>query len=488
MTSNKYLKYIFISSLIVFSFSSLADTVSTPLPPSVELLEEIPKAHSPQVGSVSQTMTYAEISTTGLSNGCYPTPDHYVAEYLYQNPKACFWSNDTVNETVTTLPVPKPPANAVILPPPSGGNDTAMLQSIINANDGGSVVGTGTYIVNQLKIQNPIDIFDMPITTPSGATEVVYIESPDVRIFNSPIDAKNSNTVHIGYYVKDGSHRFTLVNSGLSNVSHKQQKNAAGVFLRDVDDFHLACNTFENITNDTSDKTKTARANAFWMAGGKQRKNSGGVIANNYAENLQSNGNLKDAEFFTEANYDTTFPPIRIFANRGISAGKRLTKHQANDALVLSNYYDWPEKPGPLGNRTLYSMVNVQFSSNITVRNNRFKVAAEGRFDYIFHLNGKWKGVVPDSIHFDCNDIEIRDKKPVSSGNISQVIAARNSAHSSTEKGLVATNSSANNNHVYGEGDLVFHYWFGPGYPPNGGAFETIGNIFSVPATRREYK
>ena len=442
------------------------------------------------VSASGEFVGYDEIEANGLSNACYMDEQHYLAEFLYQNPEACFWEVDAANRRIAAKDVPAVPADATMLPLPSGGDDTAALERVINANKGGAVYGTGTYIVNGLDVNVPVDIFDMPMRTPKGAGVIVRIKSPDVRIFNSPIDAEGSGTVYTGFYVDHGAHRFTLVGSGLSNVLHRRSKSASGVHIRGADDFHVACNTFVNIVNDTSDKTTGARANAIWMNGGKVHDTSGGIIANNYAEELQSNGRLSDAEFFTVQSYRSTDEkrPVRVYANRALNAGKRLTKHQESDALVLSNHYDWDVKQGPLGSRRLFSMVNVHFEDNVIARNNRLRVAADGRFDFIFHTNAKSRGIRQDNIHFDCNDIELVDRQPASSGTVSQIIAAQNSAEPDKSTAFEATNSSANHNVVRGTGSVMHYYTFGGGYRKDGGRFETIGNDFRVPAVRREYK
>ena len=431
--------------------------------------------------------TFAEITAGGLDNACYYDEEHYAAEFLYQNPDACFW--DVRDNEVVEVAVPTPPSDAVPLPRPSGGDDTRMLESVINANRGGAVVGRGTYRVDDLDINVPIDIFDMPMHPTAGAGTVVSVNSSDVRIFNSPIDARNSSVTHTGFLVNDGSHRFTLVRSGFSNIHHRRNANASGVFIRGASDFHLACNTFENLINDTKEKT-TARANAIWMNGANKKSTSGGVIVNNVARNFQSNGKLKDAEFWTIQNYTHTDPakPIRIYANRGLDAGKRLTKHQEDNALVLSNYYEWNEKQGPLGTRLLLSHVEIQFSDNVAARNNRTKVAAEGRFDYIF-FTSKAHGEGPqDNVHYDCNDVELTVPLSPTTGAIPKVIVGRAKIASKTSTGLEATNSSARSNRIHGDGTVRYHYYFGHGWRDDGGRFDTSDNVFEVPALNSKYQ
>ncbi|MEE9320006.1 MAG: hypothetical protein V3U76_06130 [Granulosicoccus sp.] len=443
-------------------------------------------------GALQETedVLFSRIKEKGLPNACYLDEDHYVAEYLYQNPDVCFWSVDSKNKKVRPIEIPVPPSDVVHLPAPSGGNDTAILEKIINANSGGSVVGNGTYKVGNLNINVPIDIFYMPMVTTENAKDIVKINAPDVRIFGSPIDGNGSNTAVSGFVVNTGSHRFTLVNSGYSNVHHTKQTSFAGVMIWGVDDFHIACNTFENLLNDTGDKSLTARANAIWMNGRNKESTSGGVVANNVATNHQSNGARKDSEFFAIQGYTTTSQkkPVRLFANRATNAGKRFSKHQESNAKVLSNENYWPVKDGPLGKRALLAVFAVHFSNNVLVRNNRVKIGANGYFDNVFSTDVGFGDITQDNIHFDCNDIEITDQLDPSSPYSSLIIAARMSSKGGSTTGNEATNSSANNNHVYGQGSVRFHYWFGEGYVDDGGIYETKGNVFDIPYLSAEYK
>ena len=502
------LRFIALVGLSTYSMAVTSSPLSTPNSPTIELLEQIPQENSPKIEAAPEeseesareivevvtsngtSSSFFEIEQQALANACLLDEDHYVAEFLYQNEDTCYWDVDSTNNTISKVDNPIPPIDSIILPPPTGNDDTAVIEQIINSNPGAAVVGNGIYKINNLKITVPIDIYNLPVKVARGATEIFFIESPNVRIFNSPIDANNESSVYTGFHVKSGSHNFTLVKSGVSNIKHTQGKNAAGVTIRHANNFHLACNTFENITNSTSDKNATARANAIWMTGGHSGTTSGGTIVNNIANNLQSNGARKDSEFFTIQGYKSTDSknPVKIFANRGFEGGKRMTKHQEGNALVLSNSYTWEEKSGPLGDRLLLAMVNVQFAHNVTARNNRFRVAADGRFDYIFNLNAQERTFVPDNVHFDCNSIEIADVTDINGGSISQIITARNADLTASDTGHEATNSTANYNHVFGQGATSFHYFFGEGYPNDGGRFETTGNIFEIPANRRIYK
>ena len=458
--------------------------------------EQTEQPQTPSTWGNGGTATFASITSKWLKNACYLDNDHYVAEFLYQNPNVCFWELDSSSKKVTEIKVPTPPSSAIQLPKPSGGDDTDALEKIINWNKGKSFIGQWTYKVKDLTINVAADIFNMPmIPVSSSQNGFVIIRADDVRIFNSPIDAKNSNSIYFWYYIDNGSDRAVIVGWGFENLKHTKNKNASAVIIRAADDFHIACNDFKNITNKATSDNYTARANSIWMYGDKTNSTSGWYIVNNYTEELQTDGKLNDAEFFTIQNYKTTSVgnPVKIFANRNLNAGKRLTKHQENNAKILSNYYYWRDKQWPLWQRTLYSVHNIQFSDNIIIRNNRIKIDADGRFDYVINMEQKWKSQPLDNIHFDCNDVELTDTIASSSNTQSYLIAAgsNGSWHGTTDLSSNAgapTNSSASNNNFHWAGSVKYYYGFDDGVPSDGWKLNLDGNIFTIPYVTREYK
>ena len=432
--------------------------------------------------------SFLDIASAGPDNACYVDTDHFVAEFLYQNPDVCFWEVDEEAGRVMALPTPTPPKDALRLPPPSGGDDTSALEAFINAHPGRALVGQGEYTVSGLTIRVPVDIFDMPMRAAPGAGVIVTVRSSDVRIFGSPIDGEGSSSATTGFAVMDGARRFTLVESGFSNVRHRRGRSVSGVYLREARDFHLACNRFENIINQTSDRTRGARANAVWMNGGSRTRASGGVIANNVAIDHQSNGARYDAEFLTIQSFASTDAdrPLRVFGNRTVDAGKRFSKHQESDALVLSNEHRWDSEIGPLGKRRMLSTVTVHRSDDVIARNNRISIGARSRFDYVFITRTLGSSRKQDNLHFDCNDVELREPLSPGSNNTPHLFVAR--AHGNGRRDVEATNSSISHNRVHGNGTVNTHFWFGDGYRVEGGRFETIGNDISVPYLRSEYK
>jgi len=434
--------------------------------------------------------TFRGIESKGLENACYVDTEHRVAEFLYQNPNTCYWTVDKQQKTVSAVAVPEAPGNAIRLPAPSGGDDTRRLEQVINANSGKSFVGTGTYRVDNLEIRVPSRIFNMPMKPYRNASQMVAIRSPDVRIYGSPIDAEDSTNTHIGFHVRDGAHRFHLVNSGFSNIRHQNNKSAAGVLIRGANQFHIACNRFENIINRATKKSVTARANAIWMNGNKKTNVAGGYIVNNLSKNLQSTGTLRDAEFFTIQSYRSSQSqkPVKLFANTGLDAGKRFAKVQTGNVKILSNYYEWQNKQGPLGSRSLLAHVEVHSVDNVSARNNRFKVSANSKFDYVFItqvLRGKR---VQQNIRYDCNDIEIADRLDDKARINPKIITARVRQSSKKSTGLEARNSSASYNNVRGAGSVGYYYSFGAGYDKTGGRFRTTGNSFNVPYRDARYQ
>jgi len=179
--------------------------------------------------------------------------------------------------------------------------------------------------------------------------------------------------------------------------------------------------------------------------------------------------------------------PVRIFANRTYNAGKRFTKNQEGNAIILSNYVEWNTKQGPLGKRKLRAAFAVHFGDNVIVRNNRINVSAEGHFDAIFITDSISANIVQDNIHFDNNDIELKDNRDPNAGSGPVLLYATITAEKISAVGGEATNSSANNNIVYGTGSLKNYYLFRNGYSNDGGHFEHKNNGISVPFYRSEY-
>jgi len=441
-------------------------------------------------GTVVKSVTYDSIEANGLGNGTYPTDDHYLAEFLYQNPDVCFWEQDKSGKTITSVKTPVPPEDSVYLPSPTGGDDTSMLESFIKKNAGKSLVGQGTYKVKTLDIEHSVDIYGMAMVPASGAKQMVRISAPDVRIFNSPIDGKNTSSLAFGFNVENGAHRFVLVNSAVKNIYHKNNADASAVFIRGANDFYIVCNEFDNIINDTRDKSNVARANSVWAQGRKTHNLSGGLIANNYANNHQSNGKSWDAEFFTIQGYKSVSEknPVRIFANRAYNAGKRMTKNQEGNALILSNYVEWNTKTGPVGRRKLQGVFTVHFGDNVIVNNNRVSISAEGHFAAIFLTDAASSSIVQDNIRFDNNDIELKDNRDPNANSGPEFLRAAATGYGLNAVGFEATNSSAVNNTVYGTGSLRSYYFFRDGYDDRGGRFKHENNDISVPFYQREYR
>jgi len=465
--------------------SAVSAPDSTPEPEQSEQSSDSAKGTE----TVSTTVSYDSIKANGLGNGTYPSDDYYLAEYLYQNPDVCFWEQDSANKTITSMPTPVPPEDSIYMPSPTGGDDTAMLEAFFQNNAGKSVVGQGTYKIKTLDIWNSIDIYNMPMVPAPGAKQMVRVNAPDVRIFNSPVDGQNLGSLAFGFNVEDGAHRFVLVNSGVKNIYHTYGNSASAVFIHHANDFYIVCNDFENVINHTSDRTKIARANSLWLAGRKGSNLTGGLIANNYSSNHQSNGNGYDAEFFAIQSFDSVSEtnPVRIFANRAYNAGKRMTKNQESNTIILSNYVEWNTKDGPLGRRQLEDVFSAQYGSNIIVRNNRISISAEGHFQAIFLVNSFNKGI-QDNLHFDSNDIEIKDNRDPNANSGPELLRAASTGAGLQAVGYEATNSSANNNVVYGTGSLRSYYFFRDGYDDGGGRFEHKNNDISVPYYQAEYR
>ena len=445
-------------------------------------------------GASGNTLSFSEIEALGEPSSCYPTEDHYVAEFLFQNPDICFWDVRTVNgkRSVVGLSNPTPPANAIPLPSPSGGDDAPGIAAIINANPGGSFVGKGVYnIKSTIQVKVAADIFDVPSV--ANTSKIWRITSPDVRIFNSPVDGNNSNNLDYAFRAENGADRFTLVKSGLKNVRVTDGGDFAGVILRSNNDPYIACNDYENLINASGPATPVGRANAVWQV--DTNHTSGGYIVNNNSKNLQSNGKNKDSEFYTKQGFATTGQPIRVFANRGIDSGKRLTKYQSDDAIQLSNSAVWNVKEGNpgVGNRGLLAFVSIIGNTdNISVYNNRFTVqpGTLGQLDRLIEMGPSTSSSkVMSEVHIDCNlfTINSNDKNSVNQNPSIFYFPTRGGA---SHKRFV--NSSVSNNFVQGSGAIEHHWDFSTaGFPTSGwpaGNLDLSGNNITIPWTAAEYE
>lgn len=444
---------------------------------------------APPPAVTGQPMTFAQIRAAGTQKGVYNNDMDYVMEFMYQNPNARYWS--VSGDTVSVVPTPTAPADAIELPAPSGGDDTSAIESFINSRSGGTFVGSGgVYIFNQLNLNVPCTIFKMPSVPNIGAGIVVNIRSSNVDIFESPISCLNMASAYIGWYFHHGVNNCDLIDSGCSDIYHRNDQNAAGVYIRGCSDLRIAGGRFVNIVNTTNNQ-KTARANAFWMNGGgnaagKTTKNV--LIYNNIGENYQSDGHSggnQDAEFFTIQSYASTnvAEPTRIFGNRTLNAGKRLVKFQASNCVCNSNYCDLPDKfNGPLAPliRKLFAVSGTQFSDNTFTNNNRIRMGAESRFDFICLFSNQVGSATPqDNLHFDGNEIEFLDSLPASANNVPVVFGARNTLVARSSTGSEPTNSSANNNVITGPAGAVKWIWnFDHGIAKTGGSFEHVGNEY----------
>ncbi len=444
-----------------------------------------------------QGKTFTQIAADAEINFCAPDGDEaYVAEYLYQTPGVVYWNVVTLpngEKCVVPVDAPSAPANAIQLPAPSGGDDTQALEAMINGNPGGNFVGTGgTYRLNTLDVNVSASIWNVPAVPVSATANMIWrINATDVRIYDSPIDGQNSTGIQFGWRVEDGAHRFHLINSGFSEVRVTDGGSMCGVNIKSADDFHIAGNTFSNLLNASGPAT-TSRANAIWQVDGGGAT-SGGYIVNNYANNFQTNGTLKDAEFYTKQSYATTGEKTKIYANRCVDAGKRFVKFQSSDGLVLSNRAVWAQKTGNpgIGDRTLLTFAAMFFvTDRVSFRNNRTVIEPPvgALYDRIISYGPNSSPTkIANELHVDCNVFTIN-----STGNTNHnprvFYAVLNGVGSYNR----FQQCSIKDNIINGSGSIEHHWDFRTaGYPDTGwpaGNLDLSGNQFMIPWTTSEYK
>ena len=444
-------------------------------------------------------LTFNEIEIAGKPNNCYLDDDHYVAEFLYQNPTTCYYEIQTIDGTKCVVPVdaPTPPADCVQLPAPSGGDDTAAIESIINASPGGRFCGTGgTYRFNDLDIAQPDTwLWNIPAIPASAGTQQIFnITGDDCRLYDSPQDGLNQGDFNFGIRAEaDGFH---IVRSGTINIRATNDVNSAAIFIQGASkDFHIACNTWRDIIGESSDAglngttvvrgSSTARANAVWYTGQNATTSDGGLIINNYAENFQSNGAQEDAEFLTMQAFAAHAAAVKVFGNRGVDAGKRFVKVQDTGGVtLLSNEHEWRDDLGPLGRRRRRAKVelNRETPSDVIARNNRWTLNGTRNWTAIFSsLSENGAALNQNNVHFDCNDIE--NNVPWNGSTADQYYYGMRDVASGaggTDNSQEPSNSSIDNNRVIGTGEANYYFWMGNGYDLNSGPVQPTGNTFNA--------
>lgn len=397
-------------------------------------------------------------------------PDEIAAAYLFENPDVCFWEtrNSNIDGSLCVVPIetPSAPEDATTLPESNGSDDTLIIQTVIQG--GGDFVGDGSvYKLNNLQISSPTRIWNMPSSPAINARKIAQIRSPDVHIYNSLINGNNQHGFHSGWELKDGAHRFILVNSGVININNSNQAHAYAVHGAEVDDIHVACNRFENIISANSP------VRVLWMSAGNTGSKivRGGVFANNTGGNIQSGNWARDADVVVLQSHlgnQIQDRPFLIMANRFINGGKRFVKWQTGNSKALSNFYHWRDAIGPLGRRSMSEAIS-SFTSNNVARNNHLKYSANGGVPKtMFMMIGGSIEKNPHNNHFNNNTIEYETNPPATAS--STVLVAKHVGPNAST-GFEFANSTFTNNTISGSGRPWHNFWFREGWNTEGAAF-----------------
>jgi len=419
----------------------------------------------------SDCMTFAEIRAAGRAENCYEerNPGDYVdshlAEFLWLNPTVSDWTIDESAQEICAVPDPVPSNSAILLPPPSGGDDSNMLENVINSNANGEIVGQGTYLIgSRIDINVPIKIFNVPSKLIGNVSVVWRVKSANVEFYNSIIDAQNLVSAHDGWQVYTGSDNFVLTRSGIENIYHINRStavNAHGVYIFGANNFRITCNKFNNLIND-SDAMRAIR-----LAANGNIPQPKGDVANNECIDLQARplpgGPTIDPEFFVCQGYTGSIGRVRVMANRCIDAGKRLTKWQHPDGFVGSNFNFWRNPNDVWGNRSQKHIVNCQIDADrVTAVNNRIKITGAGRWGNLLEVSPEHNNRTFRDIHFNCNDIELLD--PPAETFYARGIAFKNKDATSSDTRNQLINCSASNNVFRGPGGTNHIFAFDAGY------------------------
>jgi len=303
----------------------------------------------------SKVMTFDEIeahaaarmSTTPLH---FEDEEDYVGEFMLANVNdPCpYWEYDPIAREVRGIDEPEPPTSAFQLPPPSGGDDTQMIQNAVDTA-GARVVGTGGVyqISDDIQIRdNDVRVWDVPTRAREGVTIFWDVKNvSDFRIYRSPMDGDETRTASTGVKA-DNAPRVHVIKSGLFNTLNKTSTSGAGFHaFRASEGYHIAANLWRDIRND-SGPASTNRANPVWI----QRSNSEsnppamhGVIAGNRAINAWSTGKLRDSDFVTFQGADRAPQDYTlVLGNYAEDFGKRFGKNQDHTSVKYrSNRSRW---------------------------------------------------------------------------------------------------------------------------------------------------
>lgn len=411
--------------------------------------------------------------------------EYHLAEWLIQNPDARYWTVDESAETVTLVARPQKPGNSVVLPSPSGGDDTSAIRAMLDANVGASFDGQGRlYQINALSLNGACDLFDMRVS-PRGA-DTFRVFGDNVRFFDIRIDGAGRSDVEYGWVLYNTSNGCEIIDCEIKDCRTTTGRNFSAVRSRGATNWRAVGNTFENLLGDREGDNSSpfsAQANSFIVNSSDDHPAGNGLLALNTVTNLQSNGARDDAEFIKLQDCTSyTRDAFKIFANRCINAGKRFIKAQGvGGVLAIANHYDWTEDAGALGTRKKNTLLSVQFNDTSDVHlahtRSRFEVTANYDGAFLTMANG---GTGERRIEIISNDLYISGQIPDDRFKTS-LIRVAGSGSSSPSHG-----HAFQRNRVYGPGELPYLYniedpgWALEDFNPEGNVIEISVGVRDV--------
>lgn len=403
--------------------------------------------------------------------------NRHIAEFMRQNPSFRYYENNQSLQQVRGIAVPTPGVGAIYLNAPSGGDDTAYIESVINGGSGRQVVGTGaTYSVRGLDFnQDDVWLWDVPMVC-RGSGNVVTVHADGCRMFNCPIDGNDRNDVETGVEIRgDGCH---VIDSGMKDVRFTQgsNKNTLGIVVRgSAAGYYIAGNTWENLIN-ASGSSYTHRAGGILLTGTSSHlpRGEGWIISNSFID-FESNGKLEDADGIVSQrnSVNPAGSTLHIWANHFRDHGKRALKQQDKYAEFFSNDGEWSREFFAFSeSKQLLTMVSVQVSygSHLMMANNFNVVNADKSYSLAMLTVTYWGPRFPTYIEAEGNVGEINVDLANTS---SDQRAFRMTVHSGA-KGVVSgsqlndPNSYVRENYFFGEGELDVILWLANGWTRDG--------------------
>lgn len=444
-------------------------------------------SYTAQFSSSNGPGSYTDIEANAPDWTCVLTANEYLGEFLRQNPNVSYWNQDHSAQLITPLNAPSI-AGTVINVTPSGSDDTQLIEDAISqAGQDGAVDGGGaTFLIDNLIVNQANFTLRNISFKPSvnSAYKLITVASPDVTFFQITCDGENKPYQYV-IDVNANADRFALVESTITNLFNNSDGSGAMLRLsQSTDDVYIVNNEFiHGIGVSSPDENSLLRGIVVNSTTRDDPKN--GIIASNLFEDLQAEGRGDDADAmffgnFASRQYQIGFR-MRVLANVGINAGKRLIKAQGGGVDAHSNLNHWKDYLGELGVRTTrchydnHGVSNTRWTNNLGISDHSNPNSEAFFMQMGNHL---WsESYNTENIIFNCNkNIQNED---TADGVVSYGFVITDYSDGGATPPWPA-NSEIKNNVLEGPGTFKYIWWFRKASDYLGTLFDYSGNQITV--------